>query len=597
MVPQCCGACFFALTQAIFMKNCLLLKGVMRERNLERSMQQKIGKEHFAVERKILHKVSHLLAFLMMLSMLLPALSYAASFGITGATYDKVTGKVTATVYSSTYANGPDEVLLHISGDDHSPLATVGSATYATYHWYDSVSAATYFNFAYTVTSGVYNAVYMQGSYQGSVTDEVYVRDSHNYGSGGGSGSCCSIGGGGGFGWPSSGDGTITVYADGSVNADELAKAFQTSKNVVLKLNGDFALIPAAGLLDAVKIDGAMLKVVSDNGAYLLPLSVFKLDELAKQVGVDVKDLMIKVTIAKTSGDAAAAVSSGLSSLGGTSLTDPVDFSVVAVGSGGKTAEVDFGKTYVARQIKLSGDVNSSAATGLVWDEAAKKLSFVPSTFETVDGSTVVTLWRNSSSTYTVAKFNKSFADVQGHWAQSYIELLANKLVVDGVTDTTFEPDRSITRAEFAALVVRSLGLKTVDGATAGATFSDVNSSEWYAGVVATAVKAGLIDGYEDGTFRPERHITREELAAMVVRAMNYAGMDTAVSDSEQASTLARFSDADQIVWGQRELAAAVRAGIVDGMTDTTLGSSQEATRAQSATMLKRYMGKAGFIN
>ncbi|KIL38716.1 hypothetical protein SD70_24620 [Gordoniibacillus kamchatkensis] len=543
------------------------------------------------MRHRLWYKTSQMLALIMLLSVLVPALSYAAT-GITGATYDKVTGKVTATVYTDTYnTTGPDEVFLNVYGDDHSPWKTVGSATYATYSWTDSVTHATYFNFSYTVPSGVYAAVYMNGSYQGTVSSDVYVPDSHDYGS---PGSCCTTGGGG-FGWPSPNDGTITVPADGTVDADELAKAFQSSKSVVLKLNGDFALIPAAGLLDAVKIDGAMLKVVGDNGAYLLPLSVFKLDDLAKTLGIDVKDLKIKVSIAKVTGDAAVAVSSELQTLGGTALADPVDFSVAAVSQDGKAIEVDFGKTYVARQLKLSSDVDSAAATGLTWNESTKKLSFVPSTFDKTDGSTVATLWRNSSSIYTVAKFNKTFTDIQGHWAQSYVELLANKLVVDGVTNTTFEPDRSITRAEFAALVVRSLGLKT--DASATTYFSDVKPSDWYAGVVAAASQAGIIDGYEDGTFRPDRQITREELAAMVVRAMKYAGQDTSMSDSEQASYLAKFNDADQIVWGQKELATAIKAGIVDGMTDTTLGSLQEATRAQSATMLKRFLSKVGFIN
>jgi N-acetylmuramoyl-L-alanine amidase len=543
------------------------------------------------LRHKLFYKTSQMLALVMILSTLVPVLSYAATLGITGATYDKATGKVSATVYSDTYTAGPDEVLLNISGDDHSPWHSVGSATYATYSWYDNVTNATYFNFSYTVTPGVYNAVYLQAAYKGAVSDEVYVRDSHNYGN---PGSCCTSGGGG-YGWPSDSDGSITVNADGSVNADDLAQAYQTTNSVVLKLNGDFALIPAAGLLDAVKLNGAMLKVVSDNGAYLLPLSVFKLDDLANQLGTEVKDLKIKVTIAKVTGDAAAAVSSELKSLGGTSLADPVDFSVIAVGADGKTAEVDFGKTYVARQLKLSGDVDPSSATGLVWDETKKQLSFVPSTFEKDDGTTVATLWRNSSSIYTVASFHKSFTDVQGHWAQSYVELLANKLVVDGVTDTTFEPDRSITRGEFAALVVRSLGLKT--DVSAATYFSDIAPSDWYAGVVAAAAQAGIINGYEDGTFRPDRQITREELAAMVIRAMNYAGQDTTVSTSEQASLLAKFTDADQIVWGQKELAAAVKAGIVDGMTDTTLGPTLQATRAQSAVMLKRFLSKAGFIN
>lgn len=167
-------------------------------------------------------------------------------------------------------------------------------------------------------------------------------------------------------------------------------------------------------------------------------------------------------------------------------------------------------------------------------------------------------------------------------------------MIVDGVTDTTFEADRNITRAEFAALVVRSLGLNTVSGAT---YFSDVKSGDWYADVVGAAAQAKLVDGYEDGTFRPNAEITREELAAMVVRALKFAGVEINVDATKQAQLLSVWKDTNNIVWGKAEVTAALDAGLMNGMTDTTLGTDGQATRAQSAAMLKRFLTKAAFIN
>ncbi|UUZ83996.1 S-layer homology domain-containing protein [Paenibacillus sp. P26] len=89
---------------------------------------------------------------------------------------------------------------------------------------------------------------------------------------------------------------------------------------------------------------------------------------------------------------------------------------------------------------------------------------------------------RNGGSVYAVVEMNKTFTDISGHWAESNIKLLANKLVVDGVSDSLFQPERGITRAEFAALVVRSLGLDTSSTST---SFKDVSSSDWFASVVA----------------------------------------------------------------------------------------------------------------
>ncbi|MNI20412.1 Endo-1,4-beta-xylanase A precursor [compost metagenome] len=172
---------------------------------------------------------------------------------------------------------------------------------------------------------------------------------------------------------------------------------------------------------------------------------------------------------------------------------------------------------------------------------------------------------------------------------------MANKLVIDGVTDTSFQPDRSITRAEFAALVVRSLGIKPE--ATGSTSFKDISSTDWYANIVAAAANAKIIDGYEDGTFKPNASISREELAAMVVRAMKYAGLHTELSSTLQASLLSRFTDANQINWAQQEVAVAIDAGVINGITDLTIGPKQSATRAESATMLKRFLTKAAFIN
>ncbi len=77
---------------------------------------------------------------------------------------------------------------------------------------------------------------------------------------------------------------------------------------------------------------------------------------------------------------------------------------------------------------------------------------------------------------------------------------MGSRMIVSGVSDRTFEPDRSITRAVFAVIVVHALGLKPGEGSN---SFRDVNERDWYADVVKTASDYGLISGYEDGTFRP----------------------------------------------------------------------------------------------
>ncbi|MCS7464261.1 S-layer homology domain-containing protein [Paenibacillus doosanensis] len=529
-----------------------------------------------------------MLSLMLVIAMMVPVLAFAAT-GFSNLTYKY--GSVSGSVYSDVYldASKNDAVYVNVysPGTNGQFLGTAQAVYNNVYDpakgWFYTIGSLDVGN---TYTSLTVNTtVYKDGVV--SVNDSVYSTVSNttptNNNRGGGGG-----GGGGGI---STGNGTISVSSDGSVDASTLSSALSNNDTVTLNLSGDIALLPASALVDAVKA-GKTIVLVNSNGTLTLPLSVLKLDDLATTLGIKVEDMKIKVFIAKVTGATADDLKAAATALGATQVANAVDFDVVAVDNGSKTAAVDFGNTYVSRSINVSKAVDSSKATGVLFNDTTKKLSFVPSTFSTEDDQTIATLKRNGSSIYTVVENSKSFADVASHWSKTDVELLANKLVVDGVTDTQFQPDRNITRAEFAALVVRALGLTPQTGA---GKFKDVSSDAWYASTVATASYAGIIDGYEDNTFRPDAQITREELAAMVVRAMNYVDIATNVSDPQ--SVLSKYKDADQIVWAQKEIAAAINAGLINGMTDDTIGSASQATRAQSATMLKRFLSTARFIN
>ncbi|MNC24255.1 Endo-1,4-beta-xylanase A precursor [compost metagenome] len=164
---------------------------------------------------------------------------------------------------------------------------------------------------------------------------------------------------------------------------------------------------------------------------------------------------------------------------------------------------------------------------------------------------------------------------------------------MEGVTENTFEADRSITRAEWASLLVRSLGLAQ----TGKSSFRDVLPEHWYYTSVSAAVEAGIVNGYPDGSFRPDAPVTREEMAAMLVRALAFAGSPAAFLTAKQAeAVLDRFNDSGSILWATQETAQAVQAGILQGHAAATLGASAPATRAEAATMLKRFLEKCGFI-
>lgn len=545
------------------------------------------------MKKTLLTKTASSMAALMLLSLLLPLIALAgAYFGEFQENNDET---VTGDVYfhhTMGFDDNTKSVSLAVYTADNRYLETVTSVTYSTYR-----DGFYHFNFNYDFTVGdaVYSPVYFKYFYpselglEPTVSRLVYKPDAiveptpPKRGGGGG--------GGGGF-ISSVNNGVITLTGT-EVSASDLEQAFKQSSHVVVKISGDTVLLPVSAMINAP--EGATITIEGDGVTYTLPISVFNFDQLADSLGVKAADMKIKVEMKKVTGDTAAAVAAAVEAAGAKAVANAIDFKVTAEGNNKSIAVDSFGNTYVNRTITLSETVDAKKATGVVFNPATGKLSFVPSTFSTVDGQSVATLKRNSNSIYTVVTLDNSFSDVPtNHYAADDITLLANKLIVSGVSESQFDPNRAITRAEFAALVVRSLGLATGSSST---SFTDVNASAWYAPEVAAAVNAGIIFGYEDDTFRPNDTISRQELAAMVVRALAYAGKSVELSAAQEAQVLAPFNDASELTWARDEVAIAVKEGIVYGMSETSIDAKSTANRAQAVAMLERYLGNVGFID
>ncbi|MRN51751.1 hypothetical protein GJB61_01870 [Paenibacillus sp. LC-T2] len=358
--------------------------------------------------------------------------------------------------------------------------------------------------------------------------------------------------------------------------------------------NGNTSVsLPASLLLEGMKsVPNAVIKIFSGNESYSLPLQVLDLNTIAQTLGIDISGVILHINIAVMGTDIEKLIQASAGGKGAVSLGHSVDFSVTAEGNG-KTVELNnFGTNYVERSITFSQAIDPLTTTGILYNPANQEISFVPTVFvKNTDGTTQATIKRNGNSIYSVVTSSKSFTDIKGHWAKADIELLASKMVVSGTTATNFAPDHNITRAEFAALLVRSLALNSD---AAAATFKDVKASDWFAGSIGAAVKAKLVSGYEDGSFKPNAPITREQMTVMIAKAITAAGKTV----SSQAESLNIFSDSSKISnWAKVSVSQSVQAGIISGMTDTTFVPLANATRAQAAVMLKRYLQYTQFIN
>lgn len=163
-------------------------------------------------------------------------------------------------------------------------------------------------------------------------------------------------------------------------------------------------------------------------------------------------------------------------------------------------------------------------------------------------------------------------------WAARMISSLANAGIVSGKSETLYAPADNVTRAEYASLLVRAMKLSANN---AGKEFTDVAQGEWYCNAVQTASALGIVSGYEDGSFRPNNSITREEMAVMTLRAAQAAGRNI------PAKTSVSFTDADQISgYAKDAVNQLANAQIINGMGDGTFAPQQTANRAQAAVII-----------
>ena len=176
----------------------------------------------------------------------------------------------------------------------------------------------------------------------------------------------------------------------------------------------------------------------------------------------------------------------------------------------------------------------------------------------------------------------QGFADTVGHWAEADIKDMAARGIVSGVSATAFEPDRKITRAEYAAMIVRALSL-TKDN---GMSFDDVMPGSWYETAVSVAASADLMVGY-DNKFRPDDTITREEMAVVINKLAQMLGHEM------KSGGAGKFEDRSDISpWAAEAVDNAASTGLIYGMTETTFAPRDNATRAQAVSIIKRLLDK-----
>lgn len=165
--------------------------------------------------------------------------------------------------------------------------------------------------------------------------------------------------------------------------------------------------------------------------------------------------------------------------------------------------------------------------------------------------------------------------DIADLWSTRTISAFLKLKIINGYADGTFRPDKTITRGEFAAVVAKAFGLAKKSGASL--QLSDVNT-HWAQEAIAVLASNGIIAGYPDGTFKPAREISRSEIIMILSRIVNF-------NSAAPVKAGITFSDtADS--WNKDQIARAAQIGLINGKGNGKFAPAQSSTRAEALTIV-----------
>ncbi|MNI09609.1 Surface layer protein precursor [compost metagenome] len=380
--------------------------------------------------------------------------------------------------------------------------------------------------------------------------------------------------------------------------AEEQAKAGNREIQIDLKTKAegyDFHI--NVDSINAMQAD-AILVVNTTIGTARIPFAVL---QAAVKANGGMDKMSLRISIDGLSTAKQQVLEKAIASNGGESIGKALSYELSLIDNNKTFATIDSFSEFVGHMILLPKDYKLNPGEkliGAVWDPKTKTLIPVPLTITLdKDGKpTYATLWRKGNSIYTVYKSQKQFADVKDdYFAKADIESLAAGNVIQGFEDGSFRADVSVTRAEFATLLVRGLGLKSDSGANKG--FSDVNADDWFSQAVYTAVNSGLISGYEDGTFHPMQSITHQEAITMISNALKFINASTKLDESERARYLLSMSELSLSVddWATDSTALAVKRNILNASNGFSFQKDSNATRGQTALLINKLLQNAAW--
>ena len=395
------------------------------------------------------------------------------------------------------------------------------------------------------------------------------------------------------------GDRTVTTITVDDKKVEEKLQAEGNNATVTIPVKNDADTV--VGQLNGQTVKNmetkeAVLEIKTKNVTYTLPASQVNIDNVSEQIGkqVELKDIKVNVTISAPTQDTVKIVENTANKNNYQVVVKPVKFKITCT-SGNKTVEVSKFNGYVERMVAIPDGIDpSKITTGIVLNSDGT-FSHVPTLITVINGKYYAKINSLTNSTYSVIWSPKTFKDVEKHWAKDAVNDMGSRLVISGVGNDIFEPDRDISRAEFASIIVKALGL--MRPGTGKAVFADVSKANWYYDAVSIAYENGIISGYGNGNFGPMDKITREQAMTMVSRAMKITGLKVNLTKADTEKILSSLPDGDNAAdYARTNIAACINAGIVSGRDGKAIAPQDNITRAEVAAIVQRLLQKSKLI-
>ncbi|PWV98494.1 S-layer family protein [Paenibacillus cellulosilyticus] len=351
-----------------------------------------------------------------------------------------------------------------------------------------------------------------------------------------------------------------------------------------------------AELVKLMQDKDVTLEIETDIGKYVLSPNAIDLAELGKQfAGSSLQDIQLTIKVAKPADSYSKLAEQFANQEGAKVVGELAEFSITANASG-RTEQISQLASFVRREIPLPDGVTETDVTTAVVIGADGAVRSVPTSVQVREGMYYAQINSMTNSVYALISNSRTFKDTGKHWASDAIHDLASRFIVSGDGSGSFNPSSDMTRAEFAAILVKALGLATVK--PEHSAFSDVSVNDWYYDAVHTANQYGLISGYGNGQFGPKDKTTREQAMVIIAKAMKLAGLDYELNEAEMSSLLSSFKDVGQAsAWAKEGIALTVKSGIITGQKADQLAPKANMTRAELAVVIRRLLQNAGFID